>query len=330
VLRFVVRRVLISIPVVILASFFVFFLVSVSGDPLEDLRLRPGVKPEMIEQRERELGLDKPIPVRYVNWATDFVTGDWGKDQKGRDVQDQLVRSLGVTARLVIAATVISILLGVTVGVISAIRQYRLFDYTSTGLAFLFYAMPVFWFAVLLKEFGAIRFNNQLESWGYDRWVATVGQQTPNFEGTFWARLGDYAGHMILPLVTLSIIGFAAYSRFMRSSMLDTLSADYVRTARAKGLPERRVVMKHAFRNALIPVTTFIALDFGAVLGGAIITENVFAWQGMGTLFRRGLIDADVNVVQAWFMVIAITVIVANIVADIAYAFLDPRIRLES
>jgi peptide/nickel transport system permease protein len=179
-----------------------------------------------------------------------------------------------------------------------------------------------------LKEFGAIKFNNVLEGWGHSRWIATVGSQTVNFQGSFWDRAFDSFGHLVLPTITLTIISYAAYSRFQRASMLDTMSSDYVRTAKAKGLTQRRVVLKHAFRNALIPVTTLIAIDFGALIGGAIITENVFAWHGMGTLLRDSVVAVDPNVTLAVVMVTAVTVVVFNIIADILYAYLDPRIRL--
>jgi peptide/nickel transport system permease protein len=221
------------------------------------------------------------------------------------------------------------------VGVISAVRQYSAFDYATTGMSFLFFAMPVFWFAVLLKEFGAIRFNRWMADRGWVRWdgkpwVATIGSEsTPLPEGT-WHRMLDYAGHLVLPVITLAVISFAAYSRFQRASMLDTLNSDYVRTAKAKGLSQRRVIMRHAFRTSLIPVVTLIAIDFGAVLGGAFITENIFAWRGMGTLFRNSLLPyPDPNPAMAYLMITATMVVVFNIIADIAYAYLDPRIRID-
>jgi peptide/nickel transport system permease protein len=327
-LPFIARRMLVGIPILIVSSFLVFLLAVNMGDPLEELKQRPGITPAVIAKQAHLLGLDQPFMTRYKNWITGFVHGDFGKDRNGQEVSGRLWRALQVTLRLVIAAEFMAIALGVTVGIISAVRQYTFFDYSTTGLSFLFYAMPVFWFAVLLKQFAAIKFNNVLQGWGHSRWIATVGQQTPNFHGTFAARMFDYFGHLILPTITLTMISFAAYSRFQRASMLDTMSADYVRTAKAKGISNRQVIFKHAFRNALIPVTTLIALDFGALLGGAIITENVFAWQGMGTLLRTGIQRIDPNLVLSGVMITAITVVIFNIVADILYAYLDPRIRL--
>jgi peptide/nickel transport system permease protein len=214
------------------------------------------------------------------------------------------------------------------VGVISAVRQYTAFDYGTTFVSFLLFAMPVFWFAVLLKEFGAIRFNEWLQN--VDGKIYTIGSESTPLPDGLTERLWDYAGHAILPIVTLALISYAGYSRFTRASMLETMSSDYVRTAKAKGLSNRRVIMKHGFRTALIPVITLIAIDFGAVLGGAFITENIFAWNGMGTLFRNALLPyPDPNPALAYLMITALMVVIFNMLADIAYAYLDPRIRLD-
>jgi peptide/nickel transport system permease protein len=386
-LLFIIRRLLVAIPILILSSFLVFILVINAGDPLESLRGLPNAQ-QQIAQKTAAYHLDEPPLQRYFTWAKGFIHGDLGKDATGQDVAPKLWRAMGVTLRLVFAALLIAIVLGLAVGVVSAVRQYTLFDYGSTFLAFLFFAMPVFWFAVLLKEFGAIKLNNWLGKPGlstlavilivlacaglasivvnigekrsrqrglkaaaigalvgvvvvalltrwfdgrtFARWVSTIGPETPGFQGSFFAHIGDTVGHMILPTITLAVISFATYSRFQRASMLDTMQSDYVRTARAKGLSNKRVIMRHAFRTALIPVVTLAALDFGLLLGGAIITETVFQWQGMGTLFRNAVLkDVDPNSAMAYLMVTAIMVIVFNIVADIAYAYLDPRIRID-
>ena len=323
-LPFIVRRLLISIPLLAVSSFLVFVLVANSGDPLEELRLNPRVSPQAIELREQQLHLDKPVIVRYGIWLKDIVRGDMGVDNYGIPVRPQLTRALAVTLRLVIVALAVAVALAVVVGVISAVRQYSFFDYGTTFAAFLFFSLPVFWLAVLLKEFLAIELNQ-----AFDRQlVYTIGQESPDFSGGFLARMGDLAGHTVLPALTLILISYAQYSRYTRSSMLDVLQSDYVRTARAKGLANKRVLVRHALRNALIPLTTIVALDFGAIIGGAVVTERVFGWQGMGTLLIEGVQEFDVNVVQAWLMVTALVVVVFNLLADIAYAYLDPRIRL--
>ena len=323
-LPFIIRRLLIAIPLVAASSFLVFVLVANSGDPLQDLRLNPRISAASIRERERQLHLDRPVIVRYGIWAKDIVRGDFGTDNSGVPVGPQLRRNLGVTLRLLVVALLIATGIAVIVGVVSAVRQYSIFDYASTFAAFLFFSLPVFWLAALLKEFGAIEVNKAFGR----QLVYTIGQESPDFSGNFLAHVGDIAGHTILPALTLILISFAQYSRYTRSSMLDVLSSDYVRTARAKGLSNRRVLSKHALRNALIPLVTILAIDFGAIIGGAVVTERVFGWHGMGTMLIEGVQQFDVNVVQAWLLITAIVVVIFNLLADVAYAYLDPRIRL--
>jgi peptide/nickel transport system permease protein len=320
---FVLRRVLVSIPLLLVASFLVFVLVANSGDPLQELRVNPRVSPAQIARREQELNLNEPVLERYALWLGNAVTGDFGEDNRGSEVRPQLWRALQITLRLVVVAIVVAVALAVAVGVVGALRQYSAFDYATTFAAFLFFSLPVFWLAALLKEYAALRLNDLFGT----TWVYTIGEASPRFDGGFFARMGDYAGHTVLPALTLILISFAQYSRYQRASMLDVLGSDYVRTARAKGLPRRTVVVRHALRNALIPVTTIVAIDFGVVLGGTIVTERVFGWNGMGTLLIDGIRDVDVNVVQAWLLVTAVIVVVFNLLADVAYAWLDPRIR---
>jgi peptide/nickel transport system permease protein len=319
------RRLLVTIPLLLAASALSFLLVANSGDPLENLRMNPRTTPEQIASREQELNLDKPVVARYFIWLGGALHGDFGKDNQGGDVATQLWRALSVTLRLVVIAEIIAVLVGVTIGVFSALRQYSLFDYGTTFVAFLFFALPTFWLAVLLKEYVGIKFNELVGS----RVLYTVGQESLNPPDGFWARLGDIAGHMVLPVMTLTLIAVAGYSRYQRSTMLDVESSDYVRTATAKGLSRRRVVAKHAFRNALIPVVTLVALDFGALLGGAVITETVFQWRGMGSLLVKSVSQIDVNIMQAWLLVTALMVILFNLIADVVYGVLDPRIRFD-
>jgi peptide/nickel transport system permease protein len=323
-LSFIIRRLLIAIPLVLLSSVLVFLLVANSGDPLADLKGRnPPVPEATIEARERQLGLDKPLPQRYVTWLGNFVQGDMGKSIRGVEVRPLLWQRLKITLRMVVLASIIAIVLAIGAGVLSAVKQYTPIDYTFTFLGFLFLSMPVFWLAALLKEYGAIRLNQVFG----DQVVYTVGAETPNLTGGLGTRLADWGGHLILPTVALALISFAAWSRYQRASMLDVLGSDYIRLARAKGLSRSRVMTRHALRNALIPLVTVVAIDMGAVLGGAIITEKVFAWQGMGALLFQGVETSDPNVLLAWLMVTSILVILFNLIADVLYAVLDPRIR---
>jgi peptide/nickel transport system permease protein len=323
-LSFIIRRLLIAIPLVLLSSVLVFLLVANSGDPLADLKGRnPPVPPQVIENREKQLNLDKPLPTRYVVWLGNFVQGDMGKSIRGIDVRPLLWQRLKVTLRMVILASVIAILLAVGAGVLSAVRQYTPTDYTFTFVGFLFLSMPVFWLAALLKEYGAIRLNKLFG----DQVVYTVGAETPNLAGSFGTRLADYFGHLILPTIALALISFASWSRYQRATMLDVLGSDYIRLARAKGLSRSRVMVRHALRNALIPLVTVVAIDTGAIFGGAIITERVFSWQGMGAMLVDGVNTSDVNVLLAWLMVTSVIVVLFNLIADVLYAVLDPRIR---
>ncbi len=320
---FILRRLAISIPVLIVASFIVFMLVATSGDPLSALRAQPNVSAATIRAREKQLNLDKPLFERYGLWAKDAARGDLGDSVKFNEpVRSVLVRRLGVTFRLVLVATIVGVLIAVAVGVFSAVRQYSLFDYGSTFFAFVFFSMPVFWLAAVLKDLG-IRINQAFGT----RIFYTVGEQTPNLGAGLIGTWSDRFSHLLLPSLTLILISVAGWSRYQRATMLDVLHTDYVRTARAKGLSEGNVLRRHALRNALIPVVTVVALDFATVLGGAIVTETVFSWKGMGNLLIDSLQNQDTAMVLGWLLVTAALVILFNLAADIYYGYLDPRIR---
>lgn len=492
---FIVRRFLVSIPILLASSFLMYFLVTISGDPLAELRQSrdPNAEQTMAQLRIT-LELDKPFHERYFSWLTGLFRGDFGLNRDGQDVSALLGQAMGTTFRLIILATLASILLGLVVGIITAVRQYSAIDYTSTFAAFLFFSLPVFWLAVLLKEFGAIKFNDYLEqpglstagivilvvlgaviaaglaggsrrrriavggatgavlavslviidvtdwlvnpglsliaiillaavagalsamifaplsnqnvlaaglasaaagvvgstvvsswiddmswlrllvllvvalgtgaaigaalggeidraaairagmtaaflvgtfvvfdrfisAWEPGRTIATIGPKTPNLDAPFWETMVDYAGHQVLPSLALALIGFATFMRFTRSSMLDTLKSDYVRTAKAKGLPATQVIMRHAFRTALIPVMTVVVISFATVIEGAVITERVFGWKGMGSLFIEGVAEVDPNPIMGFIVVTSVSIVLMNALADILYAYLDPRIR---
>jgi len=507
---FIVRRLIVSFFVLLVATFIMYTLVSLSGDPFEDLYGIQNVadREARMAARAEVLNLDQPIPQRYLTWLVGvlgylvpFADGTLGTNIQGQDVEALLGQALSATLQLVVAATLLAIITGVTIGIVSALRQYTAFDYSITLASFLFFSLPIFWVAILLKEYGAIELNTWLgdpviaPTWlvglsvlsglfwtallGGRQWrrrltvfgvaavatgallaylsavrwfaqpslgvpvmlvlsvavavgltalaaglqrrsvlyaglaaggvafvvylvtlpmledptwplllgvmvvnlalaggvgwllggldrdqagrtpglvafvvgvlgfvdhllrvfpdyaarlggrpIATIGSNTPNFEGTFWETFLDSATHIVLPSLALILISFATYTRYTRASMLEVMNQDYVRTARSKGLTERTVVMRHAFRNALIPVTTLMAFDFASVLGGAVITETVFGWRGMGNMFLTGLNAVDPAPVMGFFLVVGTAVVVFNLIADITYAFLDPRIRL--
>jgi peptide/nickel transport system permease protein len=227
------------------------------------------------------------------------------------------------TLQLVIAAELIAILLAIGIGVLSALRQYSAFDYTATTFSFLGLAMPLFWLALMVQVLVV-----QIQSWtGYKLFpIANLNDVDPGSGFSFFV---DRAHHLALPVMVLMVASIAQYSRFMRASMLEVVNADYVRTARAKGLRERRVTMAHAFRNALVPMVTVVALNFGGLIGGAVVTETVFSLDGMGLYFINALGGADPYPVMAWLMVTATMIIFFNLIADILYGVLDPRVRYD-
>lgn len=506
---YLLRRIGVSLLILLGASFLVYMLVTVSGDPLEEFRVsnKPN-KQQLMQQRIELLNLDVPAPVRYFMWLGGAVRCvipgqcDLGKTLQGQPVTDALGSAIPATLQLVTAATLLAMVIGIAIGIVTALRQYSGLDYTVTFTTFLFFSLPSFWVAVLLKEFGAIRFNDFLKdptigwkpvlllglvngvlwvlilggSWrrrltaflaagavgagvvyylgvsqwfaypglgvalvlvfgvaiafgatvlfaglanrralystlitvalgviamyalrpvldgahlwtiallglaavgagvlvgwlmgGYDRgqsmkaagltsflvaglvlldrfmisWpdyvskvrgrpIGTIGSATPGFDGDFWQVGLDKYTHLVLPTLALLLISLASYTRYSRASMLEVMGQDYVRTARAKGLPERVVVVRHAFRNALIPLATVVAFDIGQLLGGAVITENVFSFKGMGQLFVQGLGRQDPNPVMATVLVVGVTATVFNLVADLAYSALDPRVRVKA
>jgi peptide/nickel transport system permease protein len=330
-IRYIIRRLLISIPLLLVASLLSFLIVGAIGDPLADLKAKPGMTPEKVHDIAVSMGLDKPLIVRYFEWLGNFFKGDWGNSialgQAGADVYSSVMQALWITARLVVGSEILAIIIGVAVGVLAAVKQYSIFDYLATSAAFLMFSMPVFCVAVVLKTYG-IKFNNVLTNMGMDRWIQTASPASGGFQGSVGEVIFKYTGTYILPTITLMLISFAAYSRFQRASMLETLNSDYVRTARAKGLSQRRVIFRHAFRNAMIPVTTLFSLNAAALFAGAIITENVFGWHGMGQLLVASVNQRDPYMLMGWLMVTASLVILFNLIADIMYGILDPRIRL--
>jgi peptide/nickel transport system permease protein len=506
---FVVRRLIASVFIFLAATYLMYILTALSGDPLQDLRESTAPNKEaLIAARTQLLHLDVPPFLRYFIWLGGMfgLTGkgfDLGVTVQAQPVTTLLAQAATSTLQLVTIATIVAIFLGITVGITTALRQYSAYDYGVTFLSFLFFSLPIFWVAVLLKQYVAIGFNDFLRNpaiawwviplvgvlngllwmsiipgsrrrklitfavaalagsgvvlymsitdwfthphlgfpgvaitaigaafgitaistglkrrralyaalvvagiglalyfpfmygisyyvdfwslvllaiatvvvsgligWfmgGEDRapvartaaltgfavagfialdrfmsvWhtyttsarikgrpIATIGSQTPGLEGSVWIEGIDLFTHLLLPTIALVLISFATYTRYSRASLLEVMNQDYIRTARAKGLTERTVVVRHAFRNALIPIATIVAFDIGGIIGGAVITERVFGWTGMGSLFQNGLDRVDPNPVMAFFLVTGGLAILFNLIADLVYAALDPRIRV--
>jgi peptide/nickel transport system permease protein len=317
---FIARRIVLSIPVLVLASVFVFFGVSSVGEPLGELKRRPGVSQETIQTIIDAKHLEDPIVVRYGYWVREAVTDAFGTTLYDRPIWPDLKRALGFTLQMVIAAEILALIIGVSIGVVSARRQYTAFDYAATTFSFMGYSIPIFWFALILQII-FVSIYTATDT----RIFFTSGLSSPNPSNFFIDRLQ----HLALPVAALCYLNLALYSRYMRSSMLEVINSDYVRTARAKGLTEGSVMRRHALRNAMIPIVTIAAINFGALFGGAIVTETIFAIPGMGSFFIRALNARDAYSLMAFLMVTAVFVIVFNAVADILYGILDPRIRYD-
>jgi peptide/nickel transport system permease protein len=320
-LAYVLRRILISIPVVLIASFVLFVFVRETFDPTA--RLRNVRDPAAIEREIERLGLDDPIHVQYGKWLGEFVQGDWGESARTReDVTDMTQRALWNTVQLIVWGILVSATIAVGIGVYSAVKQYSVPDYLFTGLSYLAIAMPPFWFGLIAINV----FVFKTQDWfGLDEPpLYFVGLHSPRQSGYDL----DYLRHLVLPVMTLSVQIVGSWSRFQRAAMLDVMSADYIRTARAKGVPRRKMIFKHGLRNALIPLVTVMAVDIGLLFGGLIVTETIFSVPGMGRMFILALLQGDVAVLEAWLVVVAVFVISFNLLADVLYGILDPRIRV--
>jgi ABC-type dipeptide/oligopeptide/nickel transport system permease component len=321
-LTYIVRRILYSIPVLFFSTFFSFLFVSYAGNPVSLLRQNPRVSQHTLQVLIHQQHLDKPVVERYFLWLQDVFTHKLGDSLVTlQPIWPEVTRTLGHTAQFIIISEILAIILGVAVGIFSAIRQYSVFDYLFTTVSFLGFAMPTFWLALLLQ----ILFTNIFLKYNIRIFYTSGLNSLPG--GPAWSV--DRLQHLALPIATLCIISFALYSRYMRASMLDVINSDYIRTARAKGVSEWRVIMRHVFRNALIPITTVAALNFGALLGGAIVTETVFSLDGIGFWFIQSLQQLDLYKVMAYLLVTAIFIVAFNLIADITYGFLDPRIRYD-
>lgn len=319
--RFLGRRGLQSLVVLAGLSVLMFTLLVVTpGDPVELLASSlPDVQPEDIVRLRAYYGLDDPIYVRYFKWVRSVAVGDLGYSRTyGQPVTDLIRQRLGNTLQLLTAAFLIAFTVGVAIGIFSALHQYSVWDYVATFLSFMGLAMPTFWQGILFILFFAV-------------WIPLFpagGMMTPGVAAGF-PLIADRLRHLVLPTVVLATVQMAVWVRYSRSSMLEVIRQDYVRTARAKGLAERIVTRRHALRNALIPIITLIALSLPGILDGAVVTETIFSWPGMGLLLFQAVLGHDHFVSMAVLLFLAVATILANLMADVAYAVVDPRIRYD-
>lgn len=284
------------------------------GGPMSQFTMTPGMSAETLAQIAHQMGLDRPIPVQYVDWAWHLLRGDWGRSYRDQSpVLSIIVSHLWATLELMVSSTVLAMLIGTWVGVLGAIRRYSVADYLATIGAMVALSVPTFWFGLVMIYVFSI-------------WLAWL--PSGNMYSSGVQSFGDYARHLILPCLVLTLVTVATWSRYMRASMLDVVGQDYIRTARAKGLRPRAVLVHHALRNALLPMITIAGLHVPTLLGGALVTETVFTWPGMGRLFLDSIGYRDYPVVMGLLMFSAILVLISNLLADLLYVLADPRIRL--
>ena len=322
--RFLARRLLNYVVLLALASFLTFTLTSFTFEPLDSLLQRNPRPPQStIDAKAAELNLDKPIPLRFAHWASGAVRGDFGTTITGQPVADELWRRIGVSLRLVVIGSLMGTVIGVVVGAWGAIRQYRLSDRVITVLSLLILSTPVFVIANLLI-LGALRVNSILGVQVFEY----TGETSPDAVGGAWNQFVDRLQHLVLPTFTLALGAIAGFSRYQRNAMLDVLGQDFIRTARAKGLTRRRALFKHGLRTALIPMATLFAYGVSGLVTGAVFTEKIFGWHGMGEWVVQGIATQDTNIIAAVTVFSGATILLAGLLSDVIYAALDPRVRV--
>jgi peptide/nickel transport system permease protein len=326
-LGYLLRRILGAIPLLLGILTIIFFIIHLApGDPTARF-FNPNVSPEVIEQMRRNLGLDQPLHVQYVKWLASFLRGDFGYSfGQMRPISEILPDTLWNTVQLTLISLVVIFAVGMLIGIVQAVRQYSLADNVLTFVALFFYSMPSFWFALMLILLFSLK-ANQL---GWPFQFPAAGMTSVGYEFmTTGEQIRDRVSHLILPSIALGIGSAAGVARYMRGSMLEVIHQDFIRTARAKGLSERTVIFKHALRNALIPIITLLGLYLPFLLSGAVLVETIFGWPGMGRAIVDAILQRDYPMVMATSFVIAAIVVAGNLLSDVLYAVVDPRIRTE-
>jgi peptide/nickel transport system permease protein len=315
--RYLTRRLIQLIPLLLLTTVVSFAVMQLApGGPLASYEHSPSITAAQLKAIEHDLGLDQPAYIQYFRWLSGLVRGQWGYSLgSGEAVTTLIGERLGNTMELIGAAFLICLLITIPLGVFTAVFRYSLFDYTATLTTFIAYSTPVFWAGLMAQLLFSVKLGL----------LPVAGMYT---EGVNWT-LGDALRHLILPAFVLGLGLIAGWSRYLRSSMLEVLQQDYLRTARAKGLPAQRVVFKHALRNAMVPLVTVMALDVPLLFTGGLVVEVVFSWPGEGRLFYDALHNRDYPVLMGVLLVSAFLILTSNLVADLLYGWLNPRVRYD-
>ena len=320
---FLARRVLQAAPLLLVISLVVFLLIhSAPGGPLAIYLSNPNVRPEDIERLRRALGLDRPLWMQYWSWLAAFARGDWGFSfSDGRPVAERIVERIPATLELVGTSIAAALVLTLPVGIYSAVGRGRWFDRATTTAAIAGISLPTFWFGLLLQIVFAISLG----------WLPSSGRTTPGWSsgaGDAGGALFDHLEHLALPATVLAAVQAAAWSRYLRGSMIETLAQPFVLAAHARGIPARAVVLRHALRNAIGPVLAVVMVDAALLASGAVVTESVFAWPGLGSLFTEALARRDYTVLMALLMLTSTAIVMFNVVADAIHALVDPRVAI--
>ncbi len=312
--KYILQRLLIAVPVIFGVTVVAFFIMTLAPGDAVDMLISPGLSPEDIALKRQTLGLDQPVFVQYVRWLQEMLHGNLGYSFTNRQpVTERIFDRFGPTFTLAMSALLLSYIIAVPIGVLSAVRQYSVMDYSATIFSFLGVSIPSFFFGLLMIYFFSLKLDL----------LPTGGMQSVGQEFSFSDRLS----HLILPMLVLSLQNTGIVMRYTRSSMLDVVRQDYVRTARGKGLQRQAVLVRHGLRNALIPVITLVGLQIPILLGGAIITEQIFNWPGMGRLTVEAINQRDYPTIMGLNLMIALMVVAGNLIADVLYGVADPRIR---
>lgn len=315
-IRFILHRAAQSAVLLAIVSVIGFAMLHLlPGGPLAQFALTPGMTQADLTRIAHQMGLDRPLPVQYAEWISRILVGDWGHSYRdNQPVLGIIASHLGATLELMVSSTILAVLLGTWIGVLGAVRRYSLADQLATVGAMVALSIPTFWFGLVMIYIFSVGLG-----WLPAGNIGTVGQES----------LSDAALHLILPSVVLALVTVATWSRYMRAAMLEVINQDYVRTARAKGLSRQRVLVHHAMRNAMLPMITLAGLQLPTLLSGALVTETVFTWPGMGRLFLDSLGYRDYPMVMGLLMFSAVLVLVGNMLADLLYVVADPRVRLQ-
>lgn len=325
---FLLRRLIQAVPLVLGLATIVFFLLSLAPGDAVSFLVSPNITPEALEQIRRNMGLDQPVHIRYLRWMGSMLTGDFGISlSRNEPVLDIILDILPNTLVLSLSAIVIAFAGGILIGVFQAVRQNRLADSTLSVISLFFYSMPSFWLALMMILVFSLGARNL---WEWPIWFPASGMTSVEYP--FMSpgeQLRDRLAHLVLPSLSLALVLAAGVARYMRASMLEVIRQDYVRTARSKGLSEFRVIARHALPNGLIPIVTLLGLYLPTFFSGAVLIETVFAWPGMGRLVVDAIFQRDYPVVMAGTFIFAVMVVVGNLIADMLYALVDPRIRYD-